>query len=99
LLDPLTSYYERTSLPYKNRETLPSDIASHPETLPSDIASHPETLPSDIPSRPETLPSDIVSRPEDLNFDSSITAGASKQCDNTRGFIHQVSSKPKFFPE
>jgi len=32
-LDPSTFQYERTGLPYKRQETLPSDIASHPEDL------------------------------------------------------------------
>lgn len=56
---------------------------------------------TDLPyKRQETLTSDIASRPEDLNLDSFIIAGASSRCDNnTPGFKHQVSIKPKFFPE
>jgi hypothetical protein len=49
--------------------------------------------------RPQTLPIHIASRPEVINLDSFIIAGASNRChNNTPGFKHQVSTKPKFFP-
>jgi hypothetical protein len=57
---------------------------------------------TDLPyRRPQTLHIHIASRPEDTNLDSFVITGASNRCHNNTipGFKHQVTTKPKFFPE